>query len=1260
MALSYNSQTFRDAKQSLIDLGNEKGNLTQNDVKAVADSFGISVEDFKAANKEMKKAEAGKTQQQIMSERFLTGPDPQTRVLGRAVGYTAEGLSMVGKGLGLMGETFLPDTVQKALSDAGERVGEYIPDSVKKKAQEVFDPYHGEGLAGQIEQLGGELLAFGGIGGGIYNVGKVAASSKTLSPHVVSLMNRIGSKSKQLIKGGAAGVSAAGAATILEDPRENTFDMISAAIFNDPEAIKRLEQLEKNPQDIEATDYLNAFIRNLGFEGALVGLGFGASSFGKALLQNYKAGKYKKTKNVVTKLGQGTEAAKNFFRQYGTTRMGTDDATLAGMVKLDRAAEAAMKRADGIAKDFDKLVQSELGDQLAANPNYLEEVIDRAMKGDATAFQRLISDSPEVAGAVQQLRREIDELSKKLSKRGTKGKLQATIDKNLNVYMNRSYEIFDNSEYMKQIQERVLTRKDRLPEIRTIDNRVARGEITAQEGAALKQELADDVVDNAARFIARQAGKSVDDPYVQETLEKLVKTEDKEVFGDFISDIFKNQQTLTGKPLLKRKKIDRSIRDLWGEVKDPTKNFVKTYEKLAVLNAENEFLEGLASRLNGKFAKRVKDIKQANPQLTDAQAAAEAKKGLVDIGSVAASKLDSVMGRGLLKANQIENALQGVYADPAYEKAVRSGLDVYLGLQNKYLDTALKGWMAAKGGSQALKTVYNPTTHGRNIMGNVIMLTANGMVPTKKTLYTAMKTTGSSLVGKNNKELGEQMARYAELGITNSGIGLGTVRANLNNAIKNPEKWLDKTIGGKAVKKTAELYQAEDDFFKIIHFEKTKDMLRKAYPKEITDIQIEEMAAQRTRDLMPNYSLVPKFFKAWRASPFGDFISFPAAMVINSKNLAKYAYKDLKDAAKFGTINNAGQYVNTSPLWKSGLSKLAGMTAVGTGGEALRRSTMDYFGISEEQDRAINMLDAPYNMFQERIYLSPINVDRNNHVGVDNINLGPIDPYSYLKTFARATHELILSDEPLSDFEMDKITAGLFQQQFSPFLSPSMLTEALSDIVSGKPFAEDDSPMEVVKSIMDFAIDFADPGWGKFFEKYQNYKNSGMTKSYNTINPGDVDLPAFLGVRRQRTDLSNAVRFNLNPKFAEIDQASRRMKRFLDNPNLTDPDEIYEEYKDSQKSRLDSFKDLRSMIELYKDIGYSSEDIINDLTMFGARGKSSPEAYSYLQAAEENYFLPSILPETTQTLVNQTPIPYDRIYDLYSRLSGAQLEKESR
>ena len=41
----------------------------------------------------------------------------------------------------------------------------------------------------------------------------------------------------------------------------------------------------------------------------------------------------------------------------------------------------------------------------------------------------------------------------------------------------------------------------------------------------------------------------------------------------------------------------------------------------------------------------------------------------------------------------------------------------------------MKNWMRYKIATQTSKTVYNPATHGRNTMGNMIMLVANGMNP---------------------------------------------------------------------------------------------------------------------------------------------------------------------------------------------------------------------------------------------------------------------------------------------------------------------------------------------------------------------------------------------------------------------------------------------------------------------------------------------------------------------------------------------------
>ena len=59
-----------------------------------------------------------------------------------------------------------------------------------------------------------------------------------------------------------------------------------------------------------------------------------------------------------------------------------------------------------------------------------------------------------------------------------------------------------------------------------------------------------------------------------------------------------------------------------------------------------------------------------------------------------------------------------------------------------------------------------------------------------------------------------------------------------------------------------QIYQAEDDFFKIIHYLKSLDTIKKSktFGKKSLEEQ-KDAAAQRTRDLMPNYNLTPRFVK---------------------------------------------------------------------------------------------------------------------------------------------------------------------------------------------------------------------------------------------------------------------------------------------------------------------------------------------------------------------------------------------------------------
>ena len=88
--------------------------------------------------------------------------------------------------------------------------------------------------------------------------------------------------------------------------------------------------------------------------------------------------------------------------------------------------------------------------------------------------------------------------------------------------------------------------------------------------------------------------------------------------------------------------------------------------------------------------------------------------------------------------------------------------------------------MNAKGLSQKAKTIYSPVTHGRNIMGNLFIMAANGMVPSPGKGWQATKAISQSLKGYNNRELTDLMMELTEKGVISSAVDLGVLRKNLS------------------------------------------------------------------------------------------------------------------------------------------------------------------------------------------------------------------------------------------------------------------------------------------------------------------------------------------------------------------------------------------------------------------------------------------------------------------------------------------------
>ena len=1334
MALSFKSKTYNNISSELAGIKAQKGSITAADISAVAKANEVSVEDIKGAAQDYR--EAFKQANELFDKTgFTTGREDFINYFTKEprIGineYTQRTARVVGRQTAragkFLGQAFLPD---ETIDNLDEAYKHFVPESARKEIQLFLDPE-----TNTAEEISGVIGSYALPVSTILNTGRLVAQT----PMMAAKLSRLSKKAKTAATAGGYGVGYASAATLIEDPRISIYDEISSAIFGNEEATKKLEDLAKNPKDVEAQDYLEAFIRNLSIEGAFGAGIHSAGTIASSIAKSYRTGVLSPVKNKVTQIGDTTKkAARPYINkldkitkparrktaQLFSSRMGTDDLFLASLLKRETAEEAAVIRADALAIELDKAISETVKNLRPLTPEEIKTIREGQKRGtvrkdidpttkegreqiildasnDYLKNSQLMGDDiqaefPNLYPILKEMRDTLDEASDALPYGA--GTLKGIIDKNKGFYINRSYKVFDSPSYKKELSKKLLKRQENLFKVKEINTRVAKGELSSAEGKTLKENLTDNVIEKAAQYVADQRNVGITHDSVQETLEKISRMEDVDTFTDFMQSLAnKGRYTSSNDPLRQRQDIDVSIRELMGEVKDPRKNFVNTYVKLAKLNADYKFMEEIAGDLSVKFQNRVRKIREANPNLTENQAIKEAQEGLVNLSSgVGVEKLEWITkgankfvklsgdkGRETLerykqqgkislqkynqdsralnegksiKLPQIINPLQEVYADKAYADAIKNGLDVSLpDLKNSFANNMLRTAVGIQAGTQYAKTVANIPTHGKNMMGNIIMLTANGILPTGTSLKQAVKTTSSQLLNKNNKELAETLAEYVELGVTNSGIGLGIVRRNLKAAAGDSGKYIDditalrkaKNVG----KKAADLYQAEDDFFKIIHFENTKNYLRKVYPN-MDNNTLKQMAAQRTRDMMPNYRLVPKFIKGLGYSPFGDFVSFPAEMVRTTKNLVKYTYDDAKTAA----FNSSDSNFNREALLQALAGRVVGMGVAGSFGDVAQSMTMSAFGITDEQDKAMTYLNAPYYMNTNRIYLGPIQKDKKTgHVIAPTLYLGSYDPYSIIKVGAKAIHQGLLEGEPLSEYEQNKLLFGTLEQTVYPMVQPSMFTQGMIDFAKGK--QDLSSPeMGISEALGKQLIDLFDPSYLKYMERRKNYYNKGLSDSLYTISEGDIDVPALLGIRRTNQDLSAGISRNIYTPISKIKKADNRLKQILNNPNAT-PEEVEEEYINAQKIRFEGFEELRSVIQLYKDVGYTVEGLTQDITMGGKKRQLQPNELEMLFSADQNVFVPTE-PKPRETFQGPlTTIP-DSVYNLYQRLYNTRIEK---
>tara|TARA_A100001515_G_scaffold38073_1_gene29952 strand:+ start:127 stop:3813 length:3687 start_codon:yes stop_codon:yes gene_type:complete len=1226
-ALSPYSRIFTDV---LDELGTKVDNnelQTPDEKRDFIKSKGIDPELFKKTADEYYSI----IQKGPISEDELNRPGSAVgRVVGSALGKVGEAVKYVGK-------EFFPETT-KAIGETYTRIE---PNAVERVRQEVFFPTLSDksvkifGAEIPIEEttaeIGSYLVPASGVIKGI-NVGTKALN-----------LAKLGSRAGKVGKAVKYGTGYAVGTTLIEKPEDNIVNFLvndfgTSKVVGDKTINDLIGNLKVNPDDSASAKYLQSFINNLITEGVFAGtLAVTAKGLTKLPVKDFAknvGSTVKKTTDYVIpqKLKDVAKEINKTRKEYFSSRMGLSDDALGLLVEREGAAKAAITRASILTDKLKSSVKKEYGRKQS---DELLEKINEALAGGQDQLQAL---KPETQKVIKDMRTEIKKLSQytkdNIAVEGSG--LDVVIGKNLDTYLNRSYRIFDDPTYFKNIDPQV------------------------QERARL--------------YFKRQG---IDEKDIDSVMEYYTKGVTKQELNSFLSTV----SPRTSRILKQRKDIPVEIRNLWGEVKNPYKNFANTYTKLAGVKSEFDFRKQIVEE-----AKRVgKATTERNEKLgfIPAQTVDEATGQLVDTKGFVQSDLRSLGGSG--SKGNVKNPLADLFIDPSWKAAIEGGTDVMFG-EGKFMQS----WMKLKALSQAQKTVFSIPTHGRNFLGNMFIMTANGTM-NPKYLAQGSKDTFKRLTGLTDSKLKERLARYQELGIVDSALDSSSLRKAAGEGFRlgtngMVDKAVNDTITGKVlsapIKKTVQLYEAEDNLFKIANFEQLKKGYRNLFPKpkklanesdEIylkkvkdNEIAFERFVAQRSRDMMPNYNLVPKAIKSLRAAPVGNFVAFPAEILRTSKNLAKYAWKDIS-----GTT--AKELGITDPkiikeIKNMGLKRLAGMSAVAVSGGALSDFSKMLFNISDDQEEVMNNSPAvpAWERGMDKIFTGEIKKNKDGDLEVPYMNLGPIDPYAYLKAPVKLVSSAIINGLDYNEEAINDMYLTSLGSLIGPFANPSLVAQAALDLYSGK-------RLEPGGDLQDNAISIAKvlgqtllvPGTVDFFTKrkafYDSQQQRGVGREVNeygfTIAPGEVDIAAFLGVQRKKMNLNTAFNFSAGNVLREANASKLKFKNELRKFNVQSEDDVYNAYADSQKNKLKQMKRLRNVIKSYRILGMSDSDIIKSLTK-GGLVKNKKQIENII-LADNNIFRPDRVSRQDFKMSKfrtGAPLPLEKIFELQNKLQNESID----
>jgi len=1195
MPLNYNTNTFVNAKQSLIDaLKNPNSGVNDSNIDQYLKSINIDPVEFDRElgeenqhtirfNELLKVGQDGDPATGGLSQReaYAFAPGylkPKYSTFTDKVGDTviSTGRSAV-QGIVQLGDMVIPETAQdfikysakkadKFVSDipyvgkAYEKVQDVVIDPVYERLQEVVDP-----VTSETQEL------IGDVGALITGTGALSKTITDIAPKVPGFAKRI--------------AAFTGAEVLVGDKETNTANML---IEWKPELFEPLKILAIKPDDPGAIKILKKAIDTIGVGGAfetVFGGVKGLNLIGKSLINTTKKGKFLKEtkgkppanpkinnteiiddgddfifKSIVSqpvKILSDPDVGKkgNFISRWLGSRQGMDRWTFRAYENKEASLKAVTDMASTYSREFERSVNKVFKKSYDNLPPETIALIKQALGSRIPMEKNATAEVLKILGksAKKRTKKEVDILTKHL-------------DSNIQLAKNNTTKAFNM--LPKDIKEPVLKLRTIADDVSkevsalglgkgisaTIDKNIGIyltedfeafvnptyikkvSKILAGKGD--KSGEAFEIVSAARAALQRAMPKATPEQITGKLKNYIDKFKEADIdFLDTLKLGSSSGATSSGTVIKSRKLYDEGFKILLNPIKDPLRQWNESIKKMSDIVVEHNFLNNIKNIAKDKYGSKLYKITSKGPE--------------TKIGEDFSGELSKLAKGYISKLGPKVNPLANVFTSPEYMKVLQRGIDLPNTIDNAWLGT----WYGISGYASAAKTSLSSGTHIRNMESNLMVLSANG------NLGIGFFKEAPSAVNKLTKNSPEAIAEIQDLvsrGVLKSGVRAQQIIRSMNDAFKNSQGWMKKAYD-RSMGVAGDLYSAEDDVFKIIGFHRELARYRKAFPK-MNENELRTYAAEIVKDTMPTYNFIPRSIKYLRRLPIGTFPAFTSEIIRNTVNIAR---RGAIDSYRGLVTGNLG-------LLKAGAGRLAGLTATGVATQQYLQFKAQRYQIEPTDQKIIEDTSPDWDKYNITEYTDYLEVNpKTGDIEVKYRNLSYSIPQApVVQIVDKLIPWMMGSAKGYKDeYEFTKdldLLLGSIGKTLSPMLNESLLVKPLLDIFvrDGNPkqgrsiWKETDSDLTKAKKAMAHIGKALAPGdvnkvltFAEAIKSEKLNKQGGITKS-GFPKRLDDEIKTLTGFKNTTMNVSKSFGLKFGMAVSKIKDANKSIDSILRQGNI--------------------------------------------------------------------------------------------------------------